>query len=79
MHGRTNLHRRPQVAHKTNRANRFGTISTQIQTVYQRTVPVPLQKTRSVQAYTVLLSKIEAHHTVLSYSAVAKGNEVKGH
>ena len=79
MNVRTNLHRRPQMAHKTNRANRFGSFRTQIQTAHQRTVPVPLQKTRSVQAYTVLLSKIGAHHTVLSYSAVAIGNEVRVH
>ena len=29
----------------------FSALSTQIQTAYQRTVPVPLQKTRTVQAY----------------------------
>ena len=36
---------------------RYGTFNMQIQTAYQRTVPVPLQKTRTVRAYRTLQQK----------------------
>ena len=39
-HGRTNLHCRPHVAHKTFRG--------EVQTAYQRTAPVPFQERRTV-------------------------------
>ena len=42
VHGRTNLH---------SHTNRYGTFGTRIQTAHQRTVPTPLQKTRTVQEY----------------------------